>query len=289
MAQGQGSGGMSLGMKFIRLIIFLFNIIFFLIGIVLLIIGIYVMADPKLQKLRPVLNIDYANVQQGLSYVEIFAIILIVIGGTLILIGFLGCCGAIKSFKFMHILYAFIIGIVILAEIGITIYFVSFQSKFKQKLVPKLQMSITNAYAGPPITQGANPGPVSLSWDFIQYNMRCCGAVSKFDFNSTTVWTRVNPFNSSAPQLAYPLTCCPIMAKNNWNKLPLQELSQAQTCATYDEDKVYTQGCYDSLMTLVSSYKKHTIIGAVVILVVELLAFIFAIILYRRKSDYHAL
>ncbi|CAF1021183.1 unnamed protein product [Didymodactylos carnosus] len=291
MAKGEGSGGMSLGMKFIRLLIFLFNIVFFLIGVALLAIGIYVMVDPKLQTVGHTFNFDYTNdrIQQGLSYIQIFAVTLIVIGSFLVLVGFLGCCGAIKSFKFMHVLYATIIGIIIVAEIGITIYFVSFQSKFKEQLIPKLQLLINNTYAGPPITPGSNPGAVSLSWDLIQYNMKCCGAVSKTDFNSATVWNRTNPYNSSLPQFTYPLTCCPIVAQGSWNELPLDQLRQAERCATYDQGSVYTQGCYDKLMTLIATYKNSVIIGAVVILVVELLAFIFAISLYRRKADYNTL
>ena len=91
MASGQGHGSMSLSMKFIRFLIILFNITFVVIGIVLLAVGIYVIRDPKLQQLRPLLSPDITETySQTLSNVQIFAIVLLVVGGVLIFIGFLG-------------------------------------------------------------------------------------------------------------------------------------------------------------------------------------------------------
>lgn len=91
MACGQGHGGMSLSMKLIRLLIVLFNLAFVVAGAVLLGIGVYIVKDPQLQQLRPLLNPTLTSAySQSLSYIEIFAIAIIVIGGVLLAIGFLG-------------------------------------------------------------------------------------------------------------------------------------------------------------------------------------------------------
>jgi hypothetical protein len=91
MASGQGHGSMSLSMKLIRLLIILFNLAFVAIGVALLTLGIYVIKDPKLQQLRPLLNPDVTlKYSQSLSNIQIFAIVIIVIGGVLLFIGFLG-------------------------------------------------------------------------------------------------------------------------------------------------------------------------------------------------------
>ncbi len=91
MASGHGHGSMSLSMKFVRLMIVLFNLAFIVVGLALLAIGVYVVKDPKLQQLRPLLNPDLTSAySQSLSYIEIFAIVIIVIGGVLLAIGFLG-------------------------------------------------------------------------------------------------------------------------------------------------------------------------------------------------------
>jgi hypothetical protein len=91
MASGHGHGSMSLSMKFIRLLIVLFNLAFVVVGAILLAIGVYVVKDPKMQQLRPLLNPNLTSAySQSLSNFELFAIGIIVIGGVLLAIGFLG-------------------------------------------------------------------------------------------------------------------------------------------------------------------------------------------------------
>lgn len=287
MASGQGSGGMSLSMKLIRFLVVLFNLAFVVVGAVLLAIGVYVVKDPKLQQLRPLLSADVTSAYgQSLSYIELFGIGIIVVGGVLLAIGFLGCCGAIKGFRFLHVLYAFIIGVVILAEVVVVIGFIAYQSQFRSQLVTKLRTSITAYYAGTPLDNSTSVNPVSLSWDYAQFNLKCCGAISKNDFASAKYWNRTSPYQPEA-QLAVPFTCCPINAAGSWTQLPTN-FSSANTCATTGLS-AYTQGCYDRLLDIISVYKKNFLIGLAVVGVVEILAFVFAITLYCRKSDYNTL
>ncbi|CAF2426303.1 unnamed protein product [Rotaria sp. Silwood2] len=287
MASGLGHGSMSLSMKFIRLLIVLFNLAFIVAGITLLVIGIYVVKDPKIQQLRPLLNADLISKNsQSLSTIEIFAIAIIVIGGIILIIGFLGCCGAIKGFRFLHIIYAIIIGGIILAEIGIIIFYVVYQNRFKSEFVIKLQESIVKYYVGTPTNNSAIVNSVSMSWDFLQFNLQCCGAVNKSDYSNAIHWNRTNPYDSNT-NLTVPLTCCPLNATKNWNGLPANMI-EASTCATTSEN-AYSPGCYDRLIDLLSTYKKYVIIGAVVVGIIEILAFLFALLLYRRKVEYHAL
>ncbi|CAF1264988.1 unnamed protein product [Rotaria sp. Silwood1] len=291
-----GHGGMSCGMKTIRLIMVLFNIIFFLIGAALLALGIYVMVDPRFQKLKEFLPISTnPGIEKGLSYLEIMAIVIIILGSILLIIGFLGCCGAMKQVKLFLICYAIIVGLIIIIEIGITIYFVVFQSNFKNQFVPKLQQSLKTTYEGPlgllPNSDLPKPSPVSLAWDFIMYNFQCCGVENKLDFIGTIKWNRTNPWwNSSLPstmkEFVYPLTCCPIgNLRENWNNLPLDQLQQAANCAL-NGINIYEIGCYNKLVDLLNSAKTWVIVGAVIVLVIELLTFIFTLALCcREKKD----
>jgi hypothetical protein len=304
MASGQGHGSMSISMKLMRLLIVLLNLVFVIIGVALLAIGIYVVKDPKMQQLRPLLNPDItAKYAQSLSNLEIFAIVVIAIGGILLVIGFLGmnkqkkltlinyfislgCCGAIKGFRFLHILYAIIIGGIILVEIAIIIVFVVYQNRFKQEFVNKLQKSIVRYYVGTPNDNSTVTNPISLSWDFMQFNLQCCGAVNQSDYSNTTKWNRTNPYPPNQ-NLLIPFTCCPIDAAKNWNSLPTN-MSKAAACATTGAN-AYPQGCYNRLVDLISSYKTYIIIGGVIVGVVEIFAFLFAILLVRRKEDYETL
>jgi len=284
MASGQGRGSMSFSMKLIRFLIIILNMAFVAVGVTLLALGIYVVKDPKMQQLRPLLNPDVTvKYSHNLSNVEVFAIVLIVIGGILLAIGFLGCCGAIKGFRFLHVLYAIIIGGIIIGEIAILVIYIVYQNRFKTEFVNKLQESIVKYYIGTPINNSTSANSISLSWDFIQFNLQCCGAVNKDDYLNATNWNRTNPYDSNT-NLIVPFTCCPLNATKNWNGLP-SNMIEANTCATTGVN-AYSEGCYDRLIDVLTTYKKYVIIGGVIVGFVEILAFLFSILLYCRRKDY---
>lgn len=68
-----------------------------------------------------------------------------------------------------------IVTLIILAEIGITIYFVAFRSKFEDQIKPKLRETLVYNYEGPnKILTNApvKPVAISIAYDFIMYNVR---------------------------------------------------------------------------------------------------------------------
>ncbi|CAF1011806.1 unnamed protein product [Didymodactylos carnosus] len=294
MALGKGSGDMSFGMKFIRLLIIIFNIIFFLIGLILLIIGLYVYLNTKLQKFSPLINANTgtSNVtqdqpKQSMSTIRKLGIALMSIGGILMVVALLGFLGSFKVFKIIQIIYAALIGIIILVEVGFIIYFFTTQSKVKKNLLPNLQSTITNGFIGS-VSNGSNSSKtndVTIAWDLIQFNLKCCGASNKTDYNFAKNWNHINPLNTTGPLLMYPLTCCPVDAKTSWKTLDVKTFSSAQTCAVQDKG-VYSKGCYPELLSTISAYTKGVAIGSIVVIIIQLLAFIFAIVLVRRKTDY---
>lgn len=198
----------------------------------------------------------------------------------------LGCCGAIKGFRFLHVLYAVVIALIILAEVALVVVFVAYQNQFRAQLVTKLRQSIATYYVGTPTNSSTIVNPVSLSWDFAQFNLQCCGAISKNDFSNATGWDHKDPY-TPAVNLAIPFTCCPLNTTKSWTELPT-DFSAANGCATTGVT-TYTSGCYDRLVSLVVAYKNNFIIGVAVVGTVELLALIFAILLYRRKEEYNTL
>ena len=118
---------------------------------------------------------------------------MIVLGSVLAIIGFLGCCGAVKQVKIFLIIvsdiqaiellrmmmpfiqYAVIIIIIILIEVGIAIYFVAFRSKFESEIIPKLRVTVQDNYEGPLGLKSelnrTRPRALSLAWDFLMYNV----------------------------------------------------------------------------------------------------------------------
>ena len=180
-------------------------------------------------------------------------------------------------------MYAAIIGIIILAEIALIILYVVSQKRMKNELVFKLQESIVKYYMGTPLNNSTSSNPVSLSWDFAQFNLQCCGAINQYDYLNATNWNRTNPYQPNIT-LTVPFTCCPLNSTKNWDSLP-SNMVEANTCATTGIN-AYSQGCYDRFIAVLNQYKIYLIIGGAVIGVVEILAFLFAILLYCRKKDY---
>ncbi|CAF3469308.1 unnamed protein product [Rotaria sp. Silwood1] len=296
-----GHGGMSCGMKTMRFLIVVLNLIFFLIGLALLAVGIYIMVDPSLKKIKEIFPINSnPGIETGLSYLEVMAIVIIILGSILLIIGFLGCCGAVKQVKVFLIIYAIIIGIIILFEIAITIYFVAFKSKFEETIKPKLKDAVRSTYEGPFGLQTGStlpkPSAISIAWDFIMFNFQCCGVYNKSDFiNDVPKWNRTNSWwNASMANntrnFTYPITCCPISSfTGDWNNLPFDKLESAAYCAI-NGTNIYEVGCYDKFMNLIDTAKTWIIVGAVVILVIELIAFIVALALCcrKRKPDHYS-
>ncbi|CAF3023697.1 unnamed protein product [Rotaria sp. Silwood2] len=246
------NGEMSCIMKNARFIIVLFNIVLFLIGAALLLGWIYLMIDPRFRQIKNILPISInSNVENSLSYLELMAISTIILGFLLLIIGCFGCCGAKKQVKLFLTSYAIIVGVMILFEVTITIYFVIFPDKFEGQLVPKLQRLIQNIYEGPyPLLKNRIPEPSSFSvaWDLVMYNLQCCGVKNKTEFlNRNGKWDRTNPWYNSAiisPEAAkftYPLTCCPLdgVLKPNWEFLPLRYFPTLAPCA------IHGTGTYD--------------------------------------------
>jgi len=232
------------------------------------------------------------GLEKGLSYLEMMAIVIIVLGSVLLVIGFLGCCGAMKQVKLFLTCYAIVVALIIIFEIAITVYFIAFQKNFKDNFVPRLQEAVKNTYEGPLGLMGnrTKPAPFSLAWDFLMYNFQCCGVEGNSDFDGAIKWDRTNPWgNPSVPQtmaFRYPLTCCPLRnMQTDWNNLPIEQMNEAASCAI-NGTGVYETGCYNKLVDMLNSARTWVIVAAVVILVIELLTFIFTLALCcRHKKD----
>jgi hypothetical protein len=162
--------------------------------------------------------------------------------------------------------------------------YVVYQNRFKTEFVNKLQESIVNYYVGTPINNSTSTNSISLSWDFAQFNLQCCGAKNKDDYLNATNWNRTDPYQPNAT-LTVPFTCCPLNTTKNWDSLPTN-MTEADTCAITGVN-AYSQGCYDRIIDLLATYKTYVIIAGVIVGVIEICAFVFAILLYCRKKDYN--
>jgi len=180
-----------------RIILIVFNILFFLVGAAALGVGIWVAVDGTI-----FLNL-LAEIPDSGVYGRLIteaAYILIAAGGFIFLLAFFGCCGAWKKNKCLLMVYAVIIGILMLMEIGAVVLAYFFYDEVETIITTGLALALNSTYdskfvvqAGDASTYDYTPGGlISKGIDAIQAEFSCCGVNNYTDY-----------YND-----AYPVSCC---------------------------------------------------------------------------------
>lgn len=200
--------------------LFLFNLIFFLLGGVILGFGLWLLLDN--QSFIVVLNDSMA--------VKVACYILIAVGSFSMLMGFVGCLGAIYEVRCLLGLYFTCLLLILIAQIaaGALIYF---QKDMLDEEMSKIVSKVLDNYPG-------NNTSTEQAWDFIQRNMKCCGWSGRQDWNGNMVIV-----NSS--QLLFPCSC---QNTSSISANSSASFSETGFCDASGSDwSVYDEGCSDSV------------------------------------------
>lgn len=120
----------------LKYLMFVFNFIFWLVGCALLAVGIWAKVDESSFA-------DVITVESHAHSMNVAAWVIIVVGAIIFILGFLGCCGAIRESQFMlatFFVFLFIIFAVLLA-IGIYAYVKFSKDELEEELAEKLKES----------------------------------------------------------------------------------------------------------------------------------------------------
>ncbi|XP_013978977.1 tetraspanin-1 isoform X2 [Salmo salar] len=156
---------------FFKCMMVLFNLLILLGGLTLLGVGIWVSVDKGLflQVLSPfTLDVQYVKV----------GFFCIAIGGVLVLLGVLGCCGAHKGSKCLLLLFFSIILIIFIAEVAAGTVALAYSS--------------FNQYGSDPV--------VTKIWNSTMTELNCCGFTNYTDFTDS--------YYSEQSEGSYPPSCC---------------------------------------------------------------------------------
>uniref|UniRef100_A0A8C2J6K3 Tetraspanin n=1 Tax=Cyprinus carpio TaxID=7962 RepID=A0A8C2J6K3_CYPCA len=233
---------------FLKSMMFLFNGIIFLAGAAILGVGIWVKVDSG-SVLSFLQNIQGAPGELG--QVLNVGYLLIAVGAVLLILGFLGCCGAIKESRCMLLLFFIIILIVFIAEVAGAIVLLVFKPQAEnliKQMGGEVVKSIRNDY-------GKNKDITGL-WNTTMTTLKCCG------FNNYTDFTDSYFVKNTS---SYPDQCC--------NRVP---------CIKDTAFNSTIPGCFPALKKLVDDNAVIIIAVALGIAVLELVAMIVSMILYCR-------
>nr|KAG5699240.1 hypothetical protein BaRGS_012761 [Batillaria attramentaria] len=141
-------------------------------GVAILGVGIWILADPNLQ--------DYIDVihTEDEEYFRNAAYLLIAFGAFVFLVGFCGCCGAIRNSKCLLGFYIFFLVLVFAGELAAGIL----AAVYKDQIIDKFDVQLTDAIKN---DYKDNPS----SWDVVQKEVGVCGSNAVVDLGLVTMTT----------------------------------------------------------------------------------------------------
>uniref|UniRef100_A0A8C3HF36 Tetraspanin 18 n=2 Tax=Chrysemys picta bellii TaxID=8478 RepID=A0A8C3HF36_CHRPI len=150
-----------------KYLMFVFNFFIFLGGACLLGVGIWVIVDPT----------GFREIVAANPLLFTGAYIMLAMGAMLFLLGFLGCCGAVRENKCLLLFFFMFILLIFLAELSAAILAFIFRENLTREFFTK---ELKKHY------QGNNETDVfSSTWNSVMITFGCCGVNGPEDFEKT--------------------------------------------------------------------------------------------------------
>jgi len=204
-------------MKFIKYLLFFFNLLFALSGLLLIITGCVIQG--AYSDYLDFLGDDFFNTP----------VFMIVVGCIIFFVAFFGCCGAIKENHCMTTTFAVLLGVIFLMEVGAGI--AAYQLKAEVNDLIEKNMERGMAHYNETGYEG-----VTKTWDVVQREIGCCGTQEFRDWSNTTFSDKSN----------VPDSCCLSDIAGCGKSILTQNDDNAAM-------KVHTQGCFKSFSEQIKS------------------------------------
>lgn len=235
----------------IKVLMVLFNLAIFLAGGTLLGVGIWVSVDSgSFLKIFGTFGTGADSI--GAQFVNV-GYFLIAIGALLLILGFLGCCGAQKESKCLLITFFSIVLIIFIAEIAGAVVALVYSSVAQSFLHSVLTPILQNDY-------GRNQD-VTKIWNGTMTDLKCCGLDNYTNFDGS-YYLSTNK--------VYPQQCC------NSNS------TTTTTCSATAAASANIPGCFQQILDLLK--KNAAIVGGIAagIGALELAAMVVSMYLYCK-------
>ncbi|KAM9860927.1 tetraspanin-18B-like [Aulostomus maculatus] len=234
-----------------KYLMFIFNFFIFLGGSFLLAVSVWVLVDP--------MGFREIVVANPLVFTGVYVIL--ALGALLFLLGFLGCCGAIRENKCLLLFFFMLILFIFLAELAAAILAFLFREHLTRDYFTR---ELKRHY------QGHNSTDVfSTTWNAIMATFDCCGVSGHEDFEDS-LYRLLNPSKM------VPEACCQRTSYPGH----MEHISLEQ-CVTGSLSFRNNKGCYSAMMDYFETYIYTAGALAIIVLTIELFAMVFAMCLFR--------
>lgn len=249
--------------KTMRNLTIFFNVMFLLAGAGILAVGVWVIIDFG----------SWANLFAGSSSVlfQYAAFAMIGLGSFIVIVAFLGCCGAWKENGCLLVTFAIILIILLMAEVAVMVLAFVYYTQIDALLGTSALASLTSVYG----STGATGTTVTNAWDLAHATFSCCG------YNNGTDWTGSVYDLSSTAAMPWPTSCCRTTSG--------AVVDQTQCLASSDSAYSYANtGCVTALKRMINLYTP--LIGGISagVMLIQILAVAFACKLNSKKNQVEA-
>jgi CD63 antigen len=239
-------------MKVIKFLLFGFNIVFFVMGFAMAVAGGVVLGQLGG-------NAFTAFFEGSLNYV---GAITIVVGVFVMVLAFFGCCGAFMENKCMVKTYATLMIILVIIQIAVVIVASALRGQISKLIEDKVDKTMEEY--NPAVSKKANSDAITLAWDTMQQELKCCG------LNVAEDWMdNHNYYNTTN----VPDTCC-IVVQRECGKGAL------------GSNTIFSSGCKQALEDWLIN---NLIVGVgfgVSIFLLQIVGIVFACCLARQIGNY---
>ncbi|CAK6953458.1 tetraspanin-1-like [Scomber scombrus] len=241
---------------FLKVMMFIFNGGIFVAGAAILGVGVWVKVDSA--SLLGIVE-QAENAPSGLSQLANISYLLMAVGGVLLVIGFLGCCGAIRESRCMLLTFFSIVLIIFLVEVAgavVLLVFEDLADKLLTSVEDEVIKSIRKDY-------GESESLTSL-WNSTMMKFECCGFTNYTNFDRS-------PYYFTHGGNFYPPKCC--------NETMTDE---TDVCSKESAQRSSVEFCFDKLLQVI---KDNAVIVAGVALgiaALEIAAMVVSMVLYKN-------
>ncbi|XP_005064946.1 CD82 antigen [Mesocricetus auratus] len=258
--------------KVTKYFLFLFNLLFFILGAVILGFGVWIIADKS----------SFVSVlQTSSSSLQVGAYVFISVGAITMLMGLMGCIGAVNEVRCLLGLYFVFLLLILIAQVTVGVLFYFNAGKLKQE-VGSMVMDIMKNYKVN--ASSSHEESLQEAWDYVQAQVKCCGWASFYN------WTD-NSELMNATGSTYPCSCEKTGEEDNQHivKKGFCQVSNSTLGTNRPEEwPVYPEGCMKKVQLWLEENLGILLGVCVGVAVIELLGLLLSICLCRHihSEDY---
>jgi len=242
------------GAKCVKYMVFIFNFLFFLTGCGLIGLGVW-------------LNIERDD-WEGISDYDYISVanVIIAAGAIIVIVAFLGCCGAITENRWMLLGFFIFLLIIFLLEIGAGIAAYVWRGEIEDELRIQIEKRIPERYY--------SETGVSKAMNSIQKHFECCG-IDKIED-----WAPQVGVNSNVGSVDG--SCCKTDASVSGYSSSCGK--KLYSIAIAIKEQYYSKGCYASIRDFLEDNLLYVGICGIVFSIFQLIGMAFAMVLFCSIS-----